>query len=173
MEVPFTLQALQLLKAVGAGLFLGALYSVTSLLRLFARRRGFMAVLLDFLFMLAAGIAAILFLVRHSDGQLRLFLLFGMAAGFMLFYWTVGALLRMLERRLFAVLEPKARRFKEKNAARSRKLRQKLKKRAKLSKNHLKDGRHMLYNQWKQGISLFHGRKRGKAYEQTAKEKNE
>lgn len=174
MEVPFSLQALQLLKSVGVGILLGALYSAVSLLRLFVRRRGFMAVLLDFLFMLMAGLATILFLVYHSDGQLRLFLLFGLAAGFLMFYWTAGALLRLLERKLAALLTPKIRRFREKNAARRQKFHQKLKKGAKLSKNHLKDSRHMLYNQLKQRkLPLFGGRKRGKADEQTAKEKNE
>ena len=174
MEVPFSLQAVQLLKAVGLGVLLGALYSAVSILRLFVRRRGLMAVFLDFLFMAAAGLLVILFLVRHSDGQLRLFLLFGLAAGFLLFYYTAGALLRIVTRRLSSWLTPKIRTWRQKNAARRKKVRQKIKKGAKLSNNLLKDTGHMLYNQLKQGkSSLFGGRKRGKAYEQTAKEKNE
>lgn len=140
---------MQLLQAVGLGVLLGLLYSLIGVFRLFVKHRGFFCVLCDLVFVLSAGLIVLIFLVRQADGQIRTFLLVGLAAGFFAFYYTLGFVIRRVSRVIFQFLQPKVQAIKEKTAREGKKIGRKLKKTVNSSNNHLKARGQMLYNQMK------------------------
>lgn len=110
MEVSQKLLALALLYSAGIGAALGALYDVFRIMRVAmkplpdmpARIRQFyntvgdtMIFAEDILFSLTAAAVVAVFLFHINDGQLRWFVLAGAAAGFSLYYMTVGRLVML------------------------------------------------------------------------------
>ena len=83
MELMISRQALGLLLALALGVLTGLLYD---LVRPFRRRGGaVLAVLMDLLFSLAAGICAFIYAMGASSGRLGLWDLFMTLMGFMLY----------------------------------------------------------------------------------------
>lgn len=79
------------------GLALGAFYDVLRAARIHFRLRRWGTGLLDVLFCFTGLMGFLLLMLRGTDGRLRLYLLLGLAAGFLLYRKTVSVyLLRLL-----------------------------------------------------------------------------
>ena len=91
MELVITRQALQFLQSILLGIAAGALYDMFRPFRaLLPRLTG----VLDFLYGLILTVTAFAFLMRPADGELRGFMLLGMAGGLILFYGLLSRPLR-------------------------------------------------------------------------------
>lgn len=79
--------------AVLLGVGLGLVYEVFRLLRLAFSSQKTVVFVQDVLFSLTALISTFVFVVAVNEGQLRFFLLIGELCGFMVYYFTLGALI--------------------------------------------------------------------------------
>ncbi|MCL2487877.1 MAG: spore cortex biosynthesis protein YabQ [Oscillospiraceae bacterium] len=85
-------QLQQLLLAVGMGLLLGVFYDLFRVIRIVMASSARVIFFQDMAFFSAAAVMTFLFALAINAGRLRLYLFFGMAIGFGVYYLTVGRL---------------------------------------------------------------------------------
>lgn len=83
-----------LIKSVGIGIIFGAVFDALRVVRIIFIHKPWLVFLEDFLFMLFCGFWFFVFSMTSARGQLRAFLLIGAAAGFFLYIFTVGEIVR-------------------------------------------------------------------------------
>lgn len=149
------------LWSIALGAALGIFYDLFRVARVAVRHNAIAAAVEDVVFALACAAATLLYLIRADCGEIRLFVLVGELIGFVIYYFTVGALVigaakgiisavtkffYWIWRIFFAPVE----RFLEKTGAKFKKKQANfaicLKKRNKFCNLHLKTHRDLLYN---------------------------
>jgi len=110
METYLSKQAMAFLWSVVLGGALGAVYDWFRVGRILKKKAAFTVFLEDLLFSLIAALSTAFCLTLTNYGQVRLFLLVGEGAGFLLYYNTLGALVA-LQARLLARLLRRIRAF--------------------------------------------------------------
>jgi hypothetical protein len=93
-------QALLLLRAVGTGGLIGVLYECFRIPRRLLQSPAPVVAAGDAAFCFLAALVGFRFLLAASDGRPRLFLLCGMAGGAACYFYTVGALISRITRRM-------------------------------------------------------------------------
>ena len=101
MELPVSLQAVQLALAAALGMGLGVHYDI---LRVIRRRLPRSTHLLDFWFWLTAALACLLFTLYVGRGQFRLFFFVGLLGGSSLWFLTLSRIFRRIVRQIFHIL---------------------------------------------------------------------
>ncbi len=76
--------------SLGMGVFLGAVYDIFRLIRIFWNPPKRQLFFLDMLCMLLLGIFSYLLFLAVSSGSLRLYVILGECIGFCVYVWTVG-----------------------------------------------------------------------------------
>lgn len=102
------------LLSIGFGFLLGLLYDVFRTLRLaLSDAKGFVFAM-DFIYFAACGILSFFFLLVKDEGRLRIYTLSGEALGWMIYYFSLGAvvmrfsdtLVRLLKRVTLVLIMP-------------------------------------------------------------------
>ena len=105
------------IKALAFGVLLGGCYDVLRVIRTVVRFSKKLFMVSDFIYCVWAAFLIFSFLLNENFGMPRLYIYFGMAAGFCAWYFTVGKLnmffARLLRRMLKAVLTPFVKIFKK------------------------------------------------------------
>ncbi len=83
-----------LLQSVGIGIIFGVVFDALRVVRIIFPHKSWMIFTEDFLFMLFCGFWFFVFSMTSARGQLRAFLLLGAVAGFFLYIYTVGEIVR-------------------------------------------------------------------------------
>lgn len=83
-----------LLQSVGIGIIFGVVFDALRVVRIIFPHKSWMIFTEDFLFMLFCGFWFFVFSMISARGQLRAFLLLGAVAGFFLYIYTVGEIVR-------------------------------------------------------------------------------
>lgn len=104
METYLSKQAIAFLWAVVLGGGLGAVYDWFRVGRILKKKASLTVFLEDLLFSLIAALSTAYCFTLINYGQVRLFLLVGEVAGFLLYYNTVGALVALQARLLARLL---------------------------------------------------------------------
>ncbi len=90
-----------LLWSLVLGVLLGIVYDLFRLLRITLCRSKGSVFLLDLMFMLVCAFSCVFFSMGFSRGSTRYFTLIGMAAGFFLYFFTAGRIIRFILEFLF------------------------------------------------------------------------
>lgn len=93
MELTFAQQSAAFLYSIILGTVLGAIYGAFKLVRTALNLKKPVVFIMDFVFMQLCAVLIYLFVLAYLSGQTRLYLLPGLALGFLLFRLTLGALL--------------------------------------------------------------------------------
>lgn len=112
METYISRQAIAFLWAVAVGGILGAVYDGFRIGRILWRKGRFWVFLEDFLFGIIAAFCTFWSLAGTNDGQVRLFLLLGELAGFILYRNSFGLLTMAFARLLIRLLAWLKRKFR-------------------------------------------------------------
>ncbi len=171
MEVTLQMQARGFLLAAIAGLLLGGLYDVFRIFRALFRCGKRALFVQDLLFMLAAGAFSYLTALAANWGVVRLYLLAGEAAGFALYFLTLGNLTRCAAVFLRKTAEAAARPF----FLAARKFLAAFRQRKKIHdipKNNLKPPPNVVYN-WGKVLRRIASGRNGLRHEGRSKQKAE
>ena len=101
MELPVSLQTVQLVLSIVLGIGLGIYYD---LLRAVRERLRFLTHLLDFLFCFGTLIAALLFALYAGFGEFRLFFFVGIGGGLILWFLTLSHPFRWVLRKILRLI---------------------------------------------------------------------
>ncbi len=85
-----------LLWSLVLGVFLGVVYDLIRFFRISLCRGRVSVFLLDLMFMLFCAFSCVFFSMGFSRGSTRYFTLIGMAAGFFIYFFTAGRIIRFL-----------------------------------------------------------------------------
>lgn len=179
MGISISEEALLFLKSCLLGAGLAAVYDIFRILRLAVRSGKIVVFIEDTLYFILIALATFTFMLFFSEGQIRAYILIGEFLGWLLYYYTIGALVfrmsKAIIRAIKAVLRwlykifihPFVRLFGwigKKICKFFMNIRNKLKNQRQKAKNHLKKKKALMYNQSK------HKRKRKKKGDQKDEE---
>ncbi len=82
------------LQSVGIGIIFGVVFDALRVVRIIFPHKSWMVFTEDLLFMLFCGFWFFVFSMTSARGQLRAFLIIGAAAGFFLYIYTVGEIVK-------------------------------------------------------------------------------
>ncbi len=85
-----TVQLSVLIKSVGAGFFLGFVFSLFMLLNALYGKNTVIVIIRDIVFFVFAAVFTFMFLLKYNAGTLRFYILAGEGIGFCLFYLFPG-----------------------------------------------------------------------------------
>ena len=92
MEITVAEQTYAFLFSLLTGAALGVFYDVFRVLRIAIRPGKAAIVIQDAIFFVVCGAVTFVFMLTENYGQIRIFLILGELMGFMLYYFTIGAL---------------------------------------------------------------------------------
>lgn len=98
-------QTIRFLSSIALGAGVGLLYDIFRILRIAVPHKTFVIALEDMLYWTMAAFVTFLFFFCSDKGRIRLFLLIGEAIGFILWYFTLGALLIRVAKKVIAVVK--------------------------------------------------------------------
>ncbi|WP_052446666.1 spore cortex biosynthesis protein YabQ [Candidatus Soleaferrea massiliensis] len=111
LELQVSAQTLLFLQSCLLGAVLGVIYDVFRILRISFKNGSILIFLEDALFFIICAVLTFCFMLMSNDGQIRFFILLGEVIGFILYYFTIGALVMKISkliinfiRRLFLLL---------------------------------------------------------------------
>ena len=107
-------QSVCFLWSLASGVILGFLYSLFYVVRSIKPSSKTLTLITDILFMIFFAFVTLIFSIGFTDGIVRYYVVFGELAGFFVFRFTVGRLIRGITHRIFMVLS-KIRGFFQKN----------------------------------------------------------
>lgn len=114
-----TVQLSVLIKSIGAGFFLGFVFSVFMFLNAFYGKNTIIVLIRDILYFIFAAVFTFMFLLKYNAGTVRFYILAGILMGFCVFYLFPGAFAGRLYRALNGKIEAKrmyVRQFFNKNS---------------------------------------------------------
>jgi len=85
-------QLMELLLSAGMGLLLGMYYDVFRVIRIVQQPSARIIFVQDVLFFATSAVITFLFTMTINGGQLRLYIMAGLLAGFLVYYMTIGRL---------------------------------------------------------------------------------
>ncbi len=78
------------LFSVGFGVIIGVLYDLLRIVRLCLTGKSFFVAVFDIVFAVSAAVLSFLFFLTVTDGEIRLYILFGEMLGFLIYYFSFG-----------------------------------------------------------------------------------
>lgn len=159
--VSLSSQTKNFLFSLGFGVLTGVLYDILRVIRMSISSSKRALYITDFIFVFVSSVATFLFCLTVTDGQLRFYVLFGEALGFLIYYFSFGIIavkfstktvekIKSFFKKLFRFISAPFRKFfvrvsgfAKKAASKSRKS---LKKSAKNAKTLLQSNKSLLYN---------------------------
>lgn len=103
-DVAIAAQTRLLMLAFGFGFLLGVAYDLFRIVRLTVTRGRVAVFVMDVAYFLSAGVLVFLFMLAHNQGELRFYMLLGIALGFLIYYFTFGAFVLKWSNRLVRFL---------------------------------------------------------------------
>ena len=159
--VSLSSQTKNFLFSLGFGALTGVLYDILRVIRMSISSSKSALYITDFIFVFVSSVATFLFCLTVTDGQLRFYVLFGEALGFLIYYFSFGIIavkfsaktvekIKSFFKKFFRFVSAPFRKifiifskFVKKSTLKSRKS---LKKAAKKAKTLLQIGKPLLYN---------------------------
>ena len=86
-------QTAYFLWSIALGLVLGAIYDLIRAVRMLIRARKLHVIISDIIFFAVCGVATSLFALPFNKGDVRAFIIFGEAAGFLIYRLTLGSIM--------------------------------------------------------------------------------
>lgn len=97
-------QTFYFLYAIVLGIIMGAIFEITRLVRFLGLKNKALMIAFDILFCLVCAILTFMFSLAYYSGVVRIYTLIGEAAGFIIFHFTIGELLKHVYKYLHIVL---------------------------------------------------------------------
>ncbi len=88
--VSLSSQTKNFLFSLGFGVLIGVLYDILRVIRMSISSSKKALYVTDFIFVFVSSVATFLFCLTVTDGQLRFYVLFGEALGFLIYYFSFG-----------------------------------------------------------------------------------
>lgn len=105
MGMTISEQAVDFLLACLLGAGLGVLYDVFRIIRLAFWHGKIVVAVQDILFWILAAISTFLFMIMHTEGQIRFYVLLGELLGFTVYYFTIGMLVIHMSRWIISLIK--------------------------------------------------------------------
>ena len=86
-------QTAYFLWSIALGLVLGAIYDLIRAVRILIRARDLHVIISDIIFFAVCGVVTSLFALPFNKGDVRAFIIFGEAAGFLIYRLTLGSIM--------------------------------------------------------------------------------
>lgn len=104
-SVSLAWQTKAFLLSLGFGFIMGILYDVFRIVRLCVSERKASFVIFDLLYCLTLCICSFLFFLTVNEGEVRLFIIIGETAGFLVWYFSLGAVVFSVSGKIIAFIK--------------------------------------------------------------------
>lgn len=112
MEIDYSLHFILFFASIISGAFLGLVYDIFRVSRMFFLKNKIVILFEDLLFCLICSISLILIFYNYSNGKMRFYAFVGAIGGFCAYYFTLGKFTKSVCERVYAYVSPKFIRLK-------------------------------------------------------------
>lgn len=112
MATDYGLHFTLLFASVITGIFLGMVYDLFRISRMFFLKNRIIIFIEDLIFCFVCALSFILIFYNYSFGQMRAYAFLGGIGGFCAYYFTLGRFTRSVCERIYAFVSPKIRRLR-------------------------------------------------------------